>query len=610
MTRHRAYRKPPVKPQGEWLRLSHLLTLETDEIAARDDLIVKITPDAGFDDTAYHDGKLILNKNGKPEGTQHPGVTFPEGIIEINANYLPGNVTPQSMHPETRKDRQRYPVIWGILTHEAAHAHYTRWLDEIDRRQRKGEITAEQTHHAGAAVLLEETRIEAKHLKYRPQDQMWLQASGTKIAQEEISRQIQTHRQQHPGEPIPKHAVGRAAALVLARIDAGTVTPDENTLIVQQLVNDTFRDDAGTLRRIWLDAQHTDDDDVDRMLALGREWYELTGDDGDDEDIILLWLPGNSESELEKALRQAADSAVREASGEAARDRRKARLAVLLSDRDRETQAAGEAVRQSRRIFAGTGDNYDNPVTGYRPPTARETSLARVTRRLLEAAYTPDRAITTVTSPLPPGRLSTRAMMQREAQEKMGLPLTAEPFTRRDRRHVPTPPLKVGIIQDVSGSQQSAATAAVSGAWSLARATSMITDAQVAMVSFGDAVHQIISPYQVLGGVPILNTEHGTWFFAEALQAVEGALDLTRGGAARLVVILTDGALSSYDLAHRDELLSRLGKAGVKILWMVTSGGSQVPGRIPGVHVFTDAKGQYDIIPKVINMEAVKALKK
>jgi hypothetical protein len=609
MTRHRAYRKPPVKPTGEWMRLSHHLTLQIDEIADRDDLIVKIAPDAGFDDSAYHNGQLILNENGEPAKRQHPGVTFTNGIIEINANYLDENITPQSMHPENREDRERYPVLWGIVTHEAAHAHYTRWLTEIDHRASKGEITDEQTHHIGAAVLLEETRIEAKHLKFRPQDQLWLQASGTKIAQEEISRQIQAHQQENPDTPIPKHAVGRAAALILARVDAGTITPDDNTLIVQKLVNDTFGDDAQTLKRIWLDTQQTNDNDTSRMLALGKEWYELTGDDGDDIDILIL-CPADGESDLEKALRRAADNAVKEASGETSRERRRVRLAKITRDRTRETKAAADAQRQAHQVFAGSGNSQAGPVTGHRPPTPQETSLARTTKRLLEAVYTPDRAVTSITRPLPPGRLSTRTLMKHNTQRNLGFTPTAEPFTYKDRLHVPTPPLKVGIVQDVSSSQRSAAAAAVSGAWSLARAASWIADATVAMVSFGDAVHPIINPHRPLGGVPVLRTPYGTQHFTEAVQAVEGELSLTLPGSARLLVILTDGEFSSYDLNHRDESLRRLAKAGVKILWMVTSGGYHIPERIPGVHVFTGTAGQFDIIPKVINTEAVKALKK
>ena len=38
--------------------------------------------------------------------------------------------------------------------------------------------------------------------------------------------------------------------------------------------------------------------------------------------------------------------------------------------------------------------------------------------------------------------------------------------------------------------------------------------------------------------------------------------------------------------------------------------GEYVPKKMAGVHVFKDASGNFGIVPKVINVEAVNALKK
>src|ERR1700684_2613895 len=99
MTRFRASRKPPVRPQGDWLQVSHEMTWEVEEMADRFDLVVKMSPDAGFDDSAFDaEGKLIVwdeekiaqaramtvmqggdpteisdDLLGKPMGEQHPG---------------------------------------------------------------------------------------------------------------------------------------------------------------------------------------------------------------------------------------------------------------------------------------------------------------------------------------------------------------------------------------------------------------------------------------------------------------------------------------------------------------------------------------------------------
>lgn len=656
MTRFRASKKPLVKPRGDWLQVSHEMSWEVEDMADREDLVVKMSPDAGFDDTAFdNEGKLIrwteelLEKArtvallkgedpswikddllGKPLGEQHPGVTFPGlGIIEINPEYLPDGIKPGDMSPLIRKDHARYPVVWGLLSHEAAHAHFSKWMDAVDDRMQDGKFKKEEKPWLGAAKILEESRIEAQQMRFRPQDQVWLQASGTHLALEEVSKQMREARlevekvnKENPeaGAHIEKAAIARAAALVLARIDAGSVIPDKNTDAITKLVNEAFgKEDAVKLRAIWTEVQRTGDYDDKNMLRLGREWYELTGDDGgqgqDDEMGMAMGQAGegDGDSELEKAMRGAAKVSQKEANGEAERDRRQNRIAQKVDKRKLEGAAQKEAKEKARGVFAGKGHDQRHPITGYRDPTPKEMTLARTTRRQLQAAYLPEKAVTKVSRQLPPGRLSMRSVQQLDAQTASGLIPDAEPFTYKDRQHVPTPPLKVGIIQDVSGSQGSAAAAAVSGAWSLAKATQMIADAEVAMVSFGDRVNAIISPREKLPKVPVLRTPYGTDYFLDALKALEGQLDLTRAGSARLVVILTDGYFSHGDLQGRDAALKRLTDFGVKFLWFVTDGGGDPdyqPKPMPGVHIFKDASGNFEIVPKIINTEAVRALKK
>lgn len=622
MTRYRVSRKPVVNPQGAWLQVSHEMTWAIEDIADRDDLVVKIAPDAGYDDSAFDDkGNLIMvpdrEGNMVPHGEQHPGVTFPQlGIVEINGKYVPEDVDPASMHPLMHSDHKRYPVVWGLLNHEGAHAAFSHWMDEADNRKLKGE----QRKWLGAATILEESRIEKKQMDTKPQAQKWLQASGMNLAVEEVTKQIAEAKamaKKDSSIQIDKPAIARAAALTLARIDAGSVIPDENTDDLEKLVRKHFGVKGyWEMRRIWEAAQATGDRDTDRMLDLGRQWYELTGDSGQDhqegESGISVELDAGQLGELGEALKKAAENARKEANGEADADRRKARIDLRVAKVKAEAEAQQEAKRQASGVFAGVGDNYDHPVQSYREPTPQEMTLARVTRRALQAAYVPERAITRVNRQLPPGKLSVRLAQQEDAQRAAGLMPDAAPFVHKDRQHVPTPPLKVGIVQDVSGSQGGPAAAAASGAWSLAKATQMIEDAQVAMVTFGDAVHAIYKPGVKMPKVPVLSTDYGTRHFLAALQAVEGVLNLARQDSARLLVILTDGYLDRSDLDGRDAALKRLADLGVKILWMRTSGSGDeyVPARMHGVHVFDKASGNYEIIPKVITSEAVNALKK
>ena len=146
---------------------------------------------------------------------------------------------------------------------------------------------------------------------------------------------------------------------------------------------------------------------------------------------------------------------------------------------------------------------------------------------------------------LPPGRLSTRSLQQRTRSEYAGMLPNVPPFTYTDRVQTTTPPLKVGIVQDVSASQAGAAECCGVRGVGAGESCHQIPDAKVAMVTFGNAVHSIIKPQTKVEKVPVVNTNAGTEYFLESLKALEGELELIRPGAARLVVILTDGQLTS-----------------------------------------------------------------
>lgn len=628
MTRYRASRKPIVNPQGPWLRVSHEATWAFEDITDTQDIVVKISPDAGYDDSAFdNNGNLILWTRedfteepeekiqellGTPKGEQHPGVTFPQlGIVEINAQYVPEEVDPETMHPLRHSDHARYPVVWGLVHHEGAHVDHSDWMTIAEERRLQGE----EAKWFGAATILEESRIEKIHVDTRPESQKWLQASGMNLALEEITREIgelKKLQEEDPDVDVDKPAIARAAALVLARIDAGSVIKNDSTEAVERLVLAEFGGDVyREMQRIWREVHETGDNDTDRMLDLGRQWYELTGDAGNaPQEMIVV----NADlGELGEALRDAASQAVKEANGQADIERRRAKINLKVLKAKEEGEARAEAQQKASGVFAGEGDSYDHPVKGYRDPTAQEMTLARLARRWLEAAYVPERAVTRVNSQLPPGRLETRAALQGDAQRAAGLQVSTEPFRHKERRHVPTPPLKVGIIQDVSGSQGGPAAAAVSGAWSLAKGTEMIEDSTLAMVTFGDAVHAVFKPGVKMPKVPLLSTDYGTRYFAEAVQAIDGVLHFTRRDSARLLVILTDGYFHRGEFGPRDKVLKRLTDLGVKVLWLRTygDGDEYLPGggRMPGVHV-TDAAGNNEIIPKLIVTEAVNALRK
>jgi len=108
-------------PEGEWLRISGDMTQVIDKLSGRDDLIVKIAPDAGYEDSAFdQQGDLV------DDAAQESGVTFLEsGIVELNGNLIPDGMKLTDVRPLEHGNRKRYPALWGVLSHEAGHGRHT-----------------------------------------------------------------------------------------------------------------------------------------------------------------------------------------------------------------------------------------------------------------------------------------------------------------------------------------------------------------------------------------------------------------------------------------------------------------------------------------------------
>jgi hypothetical protein len=236
----------PVDPKADagWLRLSARLTRQIDRLADRDDLIVQVAPGAG---------------RGSP-GCFVPALA----TIELDGRLLPAGVDPARAQPRRLSDRERYPVLWGVLSHEAGHARHTRWQAHSDA----------PAATVAAAMLLEEPRNEVRQLARRPADRRWLRAAATELVLEG----------QTPDEPVTPWAAAQAAALVLGRADAGVLDLDEAVPLVKLLEATLGIERLSDLRQVWQAALEAADDDTEGMLALGRRWCELVDVDPDGPD--------------------------------------------------------------------------------------------------------------------------------------------------------------------------------------------------------------------------------------------------------------------------------------------------------------------------------------
>jgi len=578
-----------------WLQLSSALTDQVPAIADRDDLTVTIAPGAG---------------GGAPG-------CFIDALASIeldSATLTDHGIDPTTCTPERVSDRDRYAPTWGVLTHECAHARHSRW--DLPTGASEPSSVA-----ASASMMLEESRIEAAHLARRPGDRRWLRASATDLIlpniltlqaadqpaeattptpatpeapeptatpnapdsetptteapapapSEPVAAEAASTASAAPEAPMSAWSAAHAAGLLLARVDAGVLDEDEVSALDDLITPVLGTERLGSLRDIWRAAHEAADDDGETMLRLGRDWCQALDLDPDDADPAEGLEPADARdlpSPLTAAVITTLGTILSNDAPEETPDPTPARHATRKAEADaRETSHHVASVVFGPRGGARTGGG-NTAISGTRKPTEGENAAARRLARALREAGSRERIAVTTTSATPPGRLSMRGAMAVDAQRAAGATPTAEPFTRSTRRHVPTPPLRVGIACDVSGSMSAAAPVIASTAWILNRATGFVTDAKAATVIFGQHVRPITRPGQVPSEVTEFEATDGTEKVARAIDALDGALDLTRRDAARLLVIVSDGYFDIDELTTGQQRINRLRAAGCAVLWI------------------------------------------
>ena len=160
-----------------------------------------------------------------------------------------------------------------------------------------------------------------------------------------------------------------------------------------------------------------------------------------------------------------------------------------------------------------------------------------------------------------------RQVLAADAQRAAGARPTAEPFTRTRSRRVPAPPLRVGIACDISGSMRAFTGPVASAAWILARAASALPAATTATVLYGRAASTPSpTPATPPPSVTDFDAPDGTEQLCRAIDALDGALGLSRPGAARLLAIVSDTYHSPGEIPGAQRRITRLAKTGCGVI--------------------------------------------
>lgn len=552
----------------EWLTLSAALADEVPVIADRDDLVVTIAPGAG----------------GGAPACFYPA----RALIEVDGTHL--GVDPATVDPTNLSDRSRYASTWGALTHECGHARHTAWEPPPDA----------PSGVVAAAMLLEEPRMEGRHILRRPDDRHWLRACVHSI----VAADLHLFADPATAPKMTKADAARSAALLLGRADAGMLTKIEVgpvTRVVQDVLGvDTLLE----LRAVWTKALCTADEDGDTMLDLGRRWCEVLGTDPDapdpgtapdpsatpDPSGSHTGTPGipSAPSPLAGAIAAVLNDVAANVTREKAPEDP---AAVAAAEKAREATADQAAQKAARSVFVLGGPRTGSTLTaGTRLPTPEERTAARVLARALDTAGIRERVTVRSTSDVPPGRLRMRGVRAAEAQRAAGAVVTAQPFTRITRTPVTTPPLRVGVACDVSGSMGWAREHVASAAWILAAAARHTgVPAQTASVIFGHHVRPLTHPGKAPAEVTEFRSDDNWEDIPVAIDALDGALGLSRPGAARLLVIVSDGHFRDQPRRDGQKRLHRLRATGCAVLWLTTDD-TDTPLDGATLHRLTDPK--------------------
>lgn len=538
---------PAVGPvAGEWRALSDRFTRIAGPFAGRNDLAVRIAPGLGRGAPACFD----------------PATR----VIEIDGNLL--EVSPHDAHPRTVRDRQKYPIVCGLLIHESAHARHSWSADGLAR-----------TAALEAAILLEESRIEAAQLRRRRRDRRWLRHAARKLIVDDLDDQPTWW------------AAARAAALVLARTDARVFSPRETAPVRRTLDKVLGRRRVTKLRRVWREAHRLADDDVDGILECGRRWCELTGIDPDAPPPVRIPIPAGGLPRTEA--NRAAASAIATISGPSwlAGPAGPAGDAGAGTGKSGGQQPPGKPTVQppaqppASTIFDTLGTaapSGGDARWSTRPARDDEKATARKLARVLHTAARRQPVRTRRSSTTPPGAIMMRQAIRGEAQRRAGALPTAEPYRQTRMRKPPEPHLRVGIAIDISASMQQYLQPLASTAWIVAAATAHGGDGNhSATVTFGSHVTAVAHTHpgqRVPPAVPEFELEGSTFGSPLAIDALTEELDLRTPGAARILILATDGELPKKDRRDVEERIADLTRSGCIVVTIAPSNGRPLRG--------------------------------
>ena len=550
----------------EWLRVCSQIGRLVNDLSWRSDLVVY-----GGDDSA--EGRAVAAFYSQIAEIE---VNLPKAFGEFTPPEFVGNITDKATQYE-------FPMATGILYHEALHARHTNWNIEVISE-------ALENIEGQAFMLLEESRIEAKGVKERPEFRNFLRSSALEMALEGVNENSLGNL----AGDIWNTA--QLAGLSISRVDSGVLEVADVSDIYREVVSILGQDLFDDLRKVWVEFQSLGVPQFERAIELAKKWVELlrqadpegeptsssVGDpfaeesesesgEGEGEgseskemsDTMKKMVAKLSQSATETEM-NASDSLDQEQLHNKFAEESKARQSDAKKNNERK-QKAKEIFEKQHNSESGSG-SYSKVSTRRQPTGAERASAVQIAKSLEKAKYR-ERSVHVRKTQVPQGKFIARNAIQNKAVESMGRRGELPTWKSKTRKHTDDPTLRLGVMVDISGSMGSAMESMGQTAWIISEAGRRI-QAETAMIYYGSGIFPTLKRGQRLNEVSIYTAPDSTEKFGEAFEALDGELGLTFGDGVRMLVVVSDGNYTPTQTDRAKTILRECKQNGVAVLWI------------------------------------------
>lgn len=480
--------------------------------------------------------------------------------VEVNLPMSFGKGTTPEMVGDLLDPQTRYefPQTVGVLYHEAFHARFSRWNPEV--------ATKTLSQDEGTAIMvLEESRAEKFGMEALPKSRSFLRACATQIILDGVEEKL--------SHSTDTNVCAFYVAVGHGRLLSGVLKP-QDLKVIAPIVEDYFGPEVmdkllDILRRFQAHSDHSNADPV--LYDLAREWAKVIQGVAEEKGDMTPQQGSELQKALAEALSEMGDDIAISNQQDLDDQERSEQWEQEVQSKTQKAKERQKSKETASEVFGkGTAKvtgRTNSQLSEVRPPTSAErASAVRVSKELEKAKYR-ERDLTEVSSVLPPGRLRPRTLIQAKALKERGVMTQVEPWRRTQRKQTENPTLSVGVMVDISGSMSSAMQPMATTAWVMSEAVRRV-QGKTAMVYYGNDVFPTLKPGQHLQQVSVYTAPDGTESFDKAFRALDGALDLTTGTGARLLVIVSDGHYTSDEAENAKKRLQQCERAGVAVVWL------------------------------------------